>query len=78
MTCDHKWGSGGNEYSKKRTERWPKLGTIEVCDMCKIVLKDGKEIGRMYYYPSTKELFIVDSWSVLDRTPSNYTADADT
>jgi hypothetical protein len=69
MSCDHKWFGGGEEYSKTRTESWPKLGTIEICDMCKAVLKNGKKIGYQEYCHMTERTIIIGVEEVLDVYP---------
>jgi len=63
MSCDHKWGDGPNEYSKTKTEIWPRLGRISICDMCKEAIGYGKVLydsDNMVQYILNKNGTVVD------------------
>lgn len=67
MGC-HVWDGS----SACRTEIYPKLKQVQVCDYCKTVLQGGKKIGQEYYYEKTDEILLVDEWSIIDVRQAGY------
>ncbi len=74
MSCDHKWGDGPDEYSKLCGDFWPKLGTVEICDVCKTILINGDKIGHESWdHELNTSIAIGLDGEVLDRQLPNYT-----